>query len=93
MSIYTEHLKELCRHARRLDNMTMTNSTFVELQRLEADIISACAKGYYSADKKKHLAAIAAQLHAEYREALDLNERVKAISREITQQRRKEASA
>ncbi len=90
-SIYTEYLQQLARHSRRLDNMSMTNNTFVEFQRLEAAIIDAHKKGYYGAAEEKQLATIATALHDKYRYCLDLNERVKAISKEITRQRRKEA--
>lgn len=93
MSVYTEHLEKLCKISRHIDAGKANDNEFTELQRLEAAIISASANGYYSYEQKKPLYAIAAQLHEEYRETLQLNERVRQISREINKQRRRERDA
>lgn len=90
MSVYTDHLEKLCKISRHIDAGKANDNEFTELQRLEAAIISASANGYYSYERKKPLYAIAAQLHEDYREALQLNERVRQISREIHKQRRRE---
>lgn len=93
MSVYTEHLEMLCKISRHIDAGKANDNEFTELQRLEGSIISASANGYYSYERKKALYSIAAQLHEDYREALQLNERMRQISREINKQRRRERDA
>lgn len=90
MSVYTEYLKELASCSAKIDNMRVTHNGFGELQKLEAAIISAEHKGYYSNTKRRQLSAIAAMLHDEYREALRLKESVKEIERQINRGRRQE---
>lgn len=93
MSVYTEHLEKLCKISRHIDAGKANDGEFLELQRLESAIISASVNGYYSYEQKKPLYTIALQLHEEYREALQLNERVRKISREINKQRRRKRDA
>ena len=90
MSVYTEHLEKLGKASRQIDAGKATNNSFAEFQRLEAAIISAHANGYYNYDRYKHLVAIAAQLHEDFREALRLNESIRQIENEIRKQRRAE---
>ena len=93
MSIYTEYLKELYKHSNNIDCMKDLHNGFVRLQILENKIIEGEFTGYYTPSQRRELGSIAHGLHERYRDAIKVNDEVKAISREINKQRQKERTA
>ena len=85
--IFAEYLEELAKHSRKIGNMRGLDNGFVELQKLRARI-ERNGDRYFGIGAYRKLVAIAILLENDYREAIELNRRVKEIEKEHRKQNR-----
>ena len=72
-SVFSERIAALLKHSLKLDAGTATDADFIELQKLEARITAGYQTGYYNGSAARALSSIAAELHKDYRAALNLD--------------------
>ena len=93
MSLYTENLQILTNLSKKIDKATANKNDLEALETLKNDFTRQAAAGYYSREKCEILTTIAAAELEEVREVIALNEAIKATTKRINAERRKEAAA
>lgn len=93
MSLYTENLQILTNLSKKIDKATANKNDLEALETLKNDFTRQAAAGYYNREKCEILTTIAAAALDEVREVIAINEAIKATTKRINAERRKEAAA
>lgn len=93
MSLYTENLQILVNLSKKIDKATANKKDLEALETLKNNFTRQAGAGYYNREKCEILTTIAAAELEEVREVIALNEAIKATTKEINAERRKEAAA
>lgn len=93
MSLYTENLQILVNYSKRIDKATANKNDLEALENLKTAFIKQSEAGYFNREKCEILTTIANAHIDEVREVIAINEAIKATTKRINAERRKEAAA
>lgn len=92
MSLFTENLQFLTNLSKKIDKATATEKDAEAIKNLIVTFENQKTAGYYNGEKCEILTTIAAAELEEVREVIALNEAIKATTKRLNAERRKEAA-